>query len=185
MSRKDDTGDDTGVTRRGARIRPPGAPWGRPLEKLNKVVHTERRLPQQLGREASVEEIGTELEITAEEVREILRMARPPVSLETPIGEEQDSRLADFVQDESAESAFDSAAVSLRRTNVRRVLEALPQRERRVIELRFGLYGSQPRTLEEVGRTFGVTRERIRQIENNTLTKLKSLPETRALQDPE
>jgi RNA polymerase primary sigma factor len=155
------------------------------VEKLNKVVHTERRLPQQLRREPSVEEIAAELEITTEEVREIRRMARPPVSLETPIGDEQDSRLADFVEHESAESAFDSAAVSLGRTDVRRVLEALPQRERRVIELRFGLYGTQPCTLEEVGRAFGVTRERMRQIENNTLTKLKSLPETQALQDPE
>jgi RNA polymerase primary sigma factor len=121
------------------------------VEKLNKVVHTERRLPQQLRWQPSVEEIAAELEITTGEVREIRRMARPPVSLETPIGDEQDSRLADFVEHESAESAFDSAAVSLGRTDVRRVLEALPQRERRVIELRFGLYGTQPCTLEEVG----------------------------------
>ncbi len=91
--------------------------------------------------------------------------------------------LGDFVEDESAESALDSAAVSLRRANVRRVLEGLPPRERQVIELRFGLYGAQPRTLEDVGQVFGLTRERIRQIENNTLTKLKSLPEAQTLQD--
>ncbi len=106
-----------------------------------------------------------------------------PVSLEKPVGEDHDAMLGDFVEDESAESALDSAAVSLRRANVRRVLEGLPQRERQVIELRFGLYGAQPRTLEDVGQVFGLTRERIRQIENNTLTKLKSLPGAQTLQD--
>ncbi len=153
------------------------------VEKLNKVVHIERHLVQQLAREPSIDEIAAELEITTDEAREITRMAQHPVSLEKPVGEDHDAMLGDFVEDESAESALDSAAVSLRRANVRRVLEALPQRERQVIELRFGLYGAQPRTLEDVGQVFGLTRERIRQIENNTLTKLKSLPEAQTLQD--
>jgi len=153
------------------------------VEKLNKIVHIERHLVQQLAREPSIDEIAAELEITTDEAREITRMAQHPVSLEKPVGEDHDAMLGDFVEDESAESALDSAAVSLRRANVRRVLEALPQRERQVIELRFGLYGTQPRTLEDVGQVFGLTRERIRQIENNTLTKLKSLPEAQTLQD--
>ena len=139
------------------------------VEKLNKVVHIERQLVQRLGREPQPEEIALELEITTEEVREILRMAQLPVSLEKPIGEEEESELGDFVQDEQAESPFDTASLQLRREDIDRALDSLPDRERKVIELRFGLTGSQPCTLEEVGRAFGVTRERIRQIENNTL----------------
>jgi len=153
------------------------------VEKLNKVVHIERQLVQRLGREPRPDEIATELEITTEEVREILRMAQLPVSLEKPIGEEEESELGDFVQDEQAESPFDSASVNLRREDIDRALDSLPPRERKVIELRFGLKGESPRTLEEVGRAFGVTRERIRQIENNTLKKLESLPEAQALHD--
>jgi len=153
------------------------------VEKLNKVVHIERQLVQRLGREPNAEEIAEELEMTPEEVREILRMAQLPVSLEKPIGEEEDSALGDFVQDEAAESPFDTAQLSLRREDIEMALGALPERERQVIELRFGLYGGPPRTLEEVGRAFGVTRERIRQIENNTLKKLEHLPEAQALRD--
>jgi RNA polymerase primary sigma factor len=153
------------------------------VEKLNKVVHIERQLLQQLARDPCAGEIAAELEMTTEEVREILRMSQHPVSLEKPVGEGEDAKLGDLVEDESAELALDTAAVSLRRANVRRVLEALPERERHVIELRFGLRGTRPRTLEEVGRAFGVTRERIRQIENNTLKKLASLPEAKTLQD--
>jgi RNA polymerase primary sigma factor len=153
------------------------------VEKLNKVVHIERQLVQRLGREPSPEEIGIELEITPEEVREILRMSQLPVSLEKPIGEEEESELGDFVEDESAESPFDTATLSLRREDIELALSALPERERQVIELRFGLGGAQPCTLEEVGRAFGVTRERIRQIENNTLKKLESLPEAQGLKD--
>jgi RNA polymerase primary sigma factor len=153
------------------------------VEKLNKVVHIERQLVQRLGREPNPEEIAEELEMTPEEVREILRMAQLPVSLEKPIGEEEDSALGDFVQDEAAESPFDTAQLSLRREDIESALGALPERERQVIELRFGLYGGPPRTLEEVGRAFGVTRERIRQIENNTLKKLEHLPEAQALRD--
>jgi RNA polymerase primary sigma factor len=153
------------------------------VEKLNKVVHIERQLVQRLGREPRPDEIAEELEMTTEEVREILRMSQLPVSLEKPIGEEEESELGDFVEDESAESPFDTATLSLRREDVEHALSALPERERQVIELRFGLSGAQPCTLEEVGRAFGVTRERIRQIENNTLKKLESLPEAQGLKD--
>jgi RNA polymerase primary sigma factor len=151
------------------------------VEKLNKVVHIERQLVQRLGREPRPDEIATELEMTTEEVREILRMAQLPVSLEKPIGEEEESELGDFVQDEQAESPFDTASLSLRRKDIKKALDSLPDRERKVIELRFGLLGDQPCTLEEVGRAFGVTRERIRQIENNTLKRLESLPEAQGL----
>jgi RNA polymerase primary sigma factor len=153
------------------------------VEKLNKVVHVERQLVQQLGREPLPEEIATELECSAREVRDILRMAQQPVSLEKPIGEEEESELGDFVEDEAAESPFEMASDNLRRENVRRALDALPQREREVIEMRFGLTGARPFTLEEVGRAFNVTRERIRQIENHTLKKLESLPEAQRLRD--
>jgi RNA polymerase primary sigma factor len=153
------------------------------VEKLNKVVHIERQLVQRLGREPRPDEIAVELEMTTEEVREILRMSQLPISLEKPIGEEEESELGDFVEDESAESPFDTATLSLRREDVEHALSALPERERQVIELRFGLCGTQPCTLEEVGRAFGVTRERIRQIENNTLKKLESLPEAQGLKD--
>jgi RNA polymerase primary sigma factor len=153
------------------------------VEKLNKVVHVERQLVQDLGREPTPDEIAKELECTAREVKDILRMSQLPVSLEKPIGEEEDSELGDFVQDDTAESPFELAVENLRRENVRKALDALPAREREVIEMRFGLKGHQARTLEEVGRAFGVTRERIRQIENNTLKKLESLPEAQRLKD--
>ena len=153
------------------------------VEKLNKVVHVERQLVQQLGREPTPEEIARELECTPREVRDILRIAQQPVSLEKPIGEEEESELGDFVEDQTAESPFELASENLRRENVRKALAALPAREREVIEMRFGLSGGQPRTLEEVGRAFNVTRERIRQIENHTLKKLEALPEAQRLRD--
>ncbi|MBI5103464.1 MAG: RNA polymerase sigma factor RpoD [Solirubrobacterales bacterium] len=153
------------------------------VEKLNKVVHVERQLVQSLGREPSPEEIANELDCTPREVRDILRMSQQPISLEKPIGEEEESELGDFVEDQTAESPFEIAAENLRKENVHRALAALPQREREVIEMRFGLTGGRPRTLEEVGRAFNVTRERIRQIENHTLKKLESLPEAQRLRD--
>jgi RNA polymerase primary sigma factor len=153
------------------------------VEKLNKVVHVERQLVQEFGREPTPEEIAGELQWTAREVKDILRIAQLPVSLEKPIGEEEDSELGDFVEDEGAESPFERASENLRRENVRRALDALPPREREVIEMRYGLRGNKARTLEEVGRAFGVTRERIRQIENNTLKKLEGLPEAQRLRD--
>jgi RNA polymerase primary sigma factor len=153
------------------------------VEKLNRVVHMERQMTQRLGRDPRPEELAHELRMGVDEVREILRLAQLPVSLERPVGEDDDSSLGDFVEDESAISPFDEASRTLRDTDVRRALAALPERERRVLELRFGLTGDQPRTLEEVGRAFGVTRERIRQIENNTLRKLQALPEAQRLRE--
>jgi RNA polymerase primary sigma factor len=153
------------------------------VEKLNKVVHVERQLVQSLGREPTPDEIAAELETTVREVRDVLRMAQQPISLEKPIGEEEESELGDFVEDQTAESPFELAAEHLRRENLRRALAALPEREREVIEMRFGLTGERPYTLEEVGRAFNVTRERIRQIENHTLKKLEALPEAQRLRD--
>lgn len=153
------------------------------VEKLNKVIHVERQLIQQLGREPTPVEIAAELEITPREVRDILRMAQQPISLEKPVGEEDESELGDFVEDQNAISPFEQASECLRKENLRRALAALPEREREVIEMRFGLTGQRPYTLEEVGRAFNVTRERIRQIENHTLKKLEALPEAQRLRD--
>jgi RNA polymerase primary sigma factor len=153
------------------------------VERLNKVVQAERRLVQQLAREPDPEEIAAELELSADEVREIVRMARVPVSLERPVSEDGEARLGDFVEDESAESPLELAALAVRRRALRQMLDSLPERERRVIELRYGLDGAAPRTLEQVGRTFGVTRERIRQIEHATLKQLAALQDAQALRD--
>jgi RNA polymerase primary sigma factor len=153
------------------------------FERLNRVTYAQRQLVQFLGREPRPDEIAAELELTSEEVRQILRMAQFPISLEKPIGENEDAKLGDLVEDELVESPFDVASVSLRGEDIEHALAALPERERQVIELRFGLHDDQPRTLEEVGRTFGVTRERIRQIENTTLKTLASLPEAQRLRD--
>ncbi len=153
------------------------------VEKLNKVMHVERQLVQQLGREPTPAEIAAELGTTVREVRDVQRMAQQPISLEKPVGEEEESELGDFVEDQSAESPFEQAAEQLRRENLRRALAALPEREREVIEMRFGLSGERPYTLEEVGRAFNVTRERIRQIENHTLKKLEALPEAQRLRE--
>ncbi|HEX4035896.1 MAG TPA: RNA polymerase sigma factor RpoD [Solirubrobacteraceae bacterium] len=153
------------------------------VEKLNKVIGVERQLVQQLGREPTAEEIAAQLACSAKEVREILRMAQQPVSLEKPVGEEDDSALGDFIEDQSAESPFELASRAMRDEHVCRALAVLPRREREVIEMRYGLTGERPRTLEEVGQAFNVTRERIRQIENHTLKKLESLPETQRLRD--
>jgi RNA polymerase primary sigma factor len=153
------------------------------VEKLNRVAHVERQLVQALGREPEPVEIAAELKCTVREVRDILRLAQLPISLEKPIGDEEESELGDFVADDTVESPFESASENLQREDIRKALEALPEREREVIELRFGLRGSEPLTLEEVGRAFGVTRERIRQIENNTLKKLQQLPEAQRLRE--
>ncbi len=155
------------------------------VEKLNNVVHVERQLVQRLGRDPTPDEIAAQLRCTPREVRDVLKISQLPISLEKPIGEDEDSSLGDFVEDETAVSPFESATVIMQRENVNRALEALPERERQVIEMRYGLAGSQPRTLEQVGRAFGVTRERIRQIENNTLKKLQKLPEAQRLRDLE
>jgi RNA polymerase primary sigma factor len=156
---------------------------GHMFERLNRVTYVQRQLVQFLGREPRPDEIAAELELTAEQVRQILRMAQFPISLEKPIGENEDAKLGDLVEDELAESPFDVASVSQRSEDIEHALAALPERARQVIELRFGLHDDQPRTLEEVGRTFDVTRERIRQIENTTLKTLASLPEAQRLRD--
>jgi RNA polymerase primary sigma factor len=153
------------------------------VEKLNRVVHVERQLVQRLGREPEADEIAAELQITVREVRDILRVAQMPVSLEKPVGDEDESELGDFVADDQTEEPFEAATENLQREDIQRALNALPERERQVIELRYGLRGHEPLTLEEVGRAFGVTRERIRQIENNTLKKLKQLPEAQRLRE--
>ncbi|UJA19024.1 sigma-70 family RNA polymerase sigma factor [Thermoleophilia bacterium SCSIO 60948] len=152
------------------------------VDKVNRVAQVERQLVQNLGREPTPVEIAGELDFTPSQVREIQRIAQTPVSLDKPVGEGDDSLLADFVADDSVEP-FDTANEKLQRDDVRSALESLPPRERQVIELRYGLAGGEPLTLEEVGRSFGVTRERIRQIENSTLKKLKYLPEAQRLRE--
>jgi RNA polymerase primary sigma factor len=153
------------------------------VEKLNRVAHVERQLVQRMGREPEPAEIAAELKVSVREVRDIMRVAQLPVSLEKPVGDDEESELGDFVADDSVESPYESAQENLQREDIQRALDALPERERQVIELRFGLRGHEPLTLEEVGRAFGVTRERIRQIETNTLKKLKQLPEAQRLRD--
>jgi RNA polymerase primary sigma factor len=153
------------------------------VEKLNRVTHVERQLVQRLGREPEPAEIAAELQVSVREVRDILRGAQMPVSLEKPVGDEEESELGDFVADAESEEPFETATENLQREDIQRALNALPHRERQVIELRYGLRGHEPLTLEEVGRAFGVTRERIRQIENNTLKKLKQLPEAQRLRE--
>jgi RNA polymerase primary sigma factor len=153
------------------------------VEKLNRVVHTERQLVQRLGREARPEEIARELHMGVLEVRDILRISQLPVSLERPMGEDDDLELGDFVEDVRAPSPEAEASTSLRRQNLDRALDALCERDRRVLELRYGLRGTPPRTLEEVGRYFGVTRERIRQIETTTLRRLETMPESQGLRE--
>ena len=153
------------------------------VERLNKVIHAERALIQQMGREPTAAEIAAELQWSTREVREVLRMAQQPVSLEKPVGDENDSALADFVEDSSAQSPFEVASETLRRQGVKRVLAALPPREREVIEMRYGITGGRVRTLDEVGRAFNITRERVRQIESRTLKKLQTLPEAQQLRE--
>jgi RNA polymerase primary sigma factor len=153
------------------------------VEKLNRVAHVERQLVQKLGREPEPAEIAEELRWPVADVRDILRVSQLPVSLEKPVGDEDESELGDFVADDAVLEPFEEASEHLQKEGVQRALEALPERERQVIELRYGLSGAEPLTLEEVGRTFGVTRERIRQIENNTLKKLQRLPEAQMLRE--
>jgi RNA polymerase primary sigma factor len=153
------------------------------VERLNRLINAERRLIQQLGREPSDAEIAAELDCSPREVRDVLRVAQQPVSLEKPMGEQEDSALADFIEDVSAQSPLEVASEALRRESVGRVLAALSSREREVIEMRYGITGGRPLTLEEVGREFNITRERVRQIENRTLRKLQSLPDAQQLRE--
>ena len=146
-------------------------------------MRTSRRLVQELGREPTSEEIGSDMEVAPEKVREILKISQEPVSLETPIGEEEDNHLGDFIEDRSAIAPADAASSQLLKELVEDVLETLNIRERRVLQMRFGLEDGRGRTLEEVGREFGVTRERIRQIEAKALRKLRHPSRSRKLKD--
>ena len=153
------------------------------VETINKLIRVQRQLLQELGREPTPEEIGEKMEMTADRVREILKISQEPVSLETPIGEEEDSQLGDFIEDGEAVVPPDAASFSMLQEQLSKVLDGLAERERKVIELRFGLVDGHPRTLEEVGREFGVTRERIRQIESKTLCKLRHPSRSSKLKD--
>jgi RNA polymerase primary sigma factor len=153
------------------------------VEKLNKIGRIERKLLGELGREPSVDEVAAELEFDPTEVEQIKRSAQAPVSLEKPVGDEEESEFGHFLADESAPAPDEAAETSLRKETLKRVLETLSLRERRVLEMRYGLDGQHPRTLDEVGRTFNVTRERVRQIENQCLKKLQALAEAQKLRD--
>jgi RNA polymerase primary sigma factor len=153
------------------------------VETINKLVRVQRQLLQDLGREPTPEEIGRQMGIGAEKVREILKVSQEPVSLETPIGEEEDSHLGDFIEDSEAVVPVDAASFILLQEQLESVLHTLSEREKKVIQLRFGLLDGHPRTLEEVGREFGVTRERIRQIESKTLSKLRHPSRSQKLRD--
>lgn len=153
------------------------------VETINKLVRVQRQLLQELGRDPSPEEIGEVMGMPAERIREIQKISQEPVSLETPIGEEEDSQLGDFIEDSAAEVPPDAASFSMLQEQLQKVLDGLAERERKVISLRFGLKDGHPRTLEEVGREFGVTRERIRQIESKTLAKLRHPSRSSKLKD--
>ena len=153
------------------------------VETINKLIRTSRHLLQQLGREPSPEEIAAEMEISVEKVMEIQKIAQDPVSLETPIGEEDDSHLGDFIQDEDSPAPQDSAAYTLLKEQLEEVMNTLTPREAKVLKLRFGLEDGRARTLEEVGREFMVTRERIRQIEAKALRKLRHPSRSKKLKD--
>jgi RNA polymerase primary sigma factor len=153
------------------------------VEKLNKIVRSERKLRAELGREPAAIEIARDLDLTFEEVEQIRRTAQSPVSLEKPVGDEDESEFGHFITDESVPLPEEAAEVTLRKETLERILGQLSHRERRVLELRYGLNGEHPRTLDEVGRAFNVTRERIRQIENQSLKKLRALAESQKLRD--
>ncbi|MSQ11531.1 MAG: RNA polymerase sigma factor RpoD [Dehalococcoidia bacterium] len=153
------------------------------VETINKLFRQQRRLVQEYGREPTSEEVGRALEVPAEKVRDIIRISQEPVSLETPIGEEEDSHLSDFIEDRTALAPIDAASYQLLKEQVAEVLGTLTERERSVLELRFGLKDGRSRTLEEVGRAFNVTRERIRQIEAKALRKLRHPSRSRKLRD--
>ncbi|MBQ1240742.1 MAG: RNA polymerase sigma factor RpoD [Lachnospiraceae bacterium] len=153
------------------------------VETINRLIRTQRQLVQTLGREPSPDEVAAAMEIPVERVREVMKISMDPVSLETPIGEEEDSHLGDFIQDEQVMVPADAATYTLLREQLTEVLETLTEREQKVLRLRFGLDDGRPRTLEEVGRDFNVTRERIRQIEAKALRKLRHPSRSRKLKD--
>ena len=153
------------------------------VEKLNKIVRSERKLRAELGREPTAAEIGRDLDLTSDEVEHIRRSAQTPVSLEKPVGDEDESEFGHFITDENMPLPDEEAEITMRKETLGKILGTLSSRERQVLELRYGLDGQHPRTLDEVGRTFNVTRERIRQIENQSLKKLRALAEAVKLRD--
>jgi len=153
------------------------------VEKLNKIVRSERKLRAELGREPTAAEIAVDLDLSPDEVEQIRRSSQTPVSLEKPVGDEEESEFGHFITDESAPLPDEAAETTLRRETLEKLLHKLSVRERQVLILRYGLDGKHPRTLDEVGRTFNVTRERIRQIENQTLKKLRALADAQILRD--
>jgi RNA polymerase primary sigma factor len=153
------------------------------VEKLNKISRAERKLVGELGHDPTAEEIAQELDLEREEVEQIRRSAQAPVSLEKPVGDEEESEFGHFLADQSEALPDEAAETTLRKETLKRILGALSPRERRVLELRYGLDGQHPRTLDEVGRTFNVTRERVRQIENQSLKKLQALAESQKLRE--
>jgi RNA polymerase primary sigma factor len=153
------------------------------VEKLNKIVRSERKLRAELGREPTAVEIGRDLDLSPDEVEHIRRSAQTPVSLEKPVGDEDESEFGHFITDENLPLPDEEAEITLRKETLRKILGTLSSRERQVLELRYGLDGQHPRTLDEVGRTFNVTRERIRQIENQSLKKLRALADAIKLRD--
>jgi RNA polymerase primary sigma factor len=153
------------------------------VEKLNKIVRSERKLRAELCREPLPHEIAVDLDLPLEEVEQIMRSAQTPVSLEKPVGDEEESEFGHFLTDENVPLPDEAAEVAMRKETLKKILSTLSHRERRVLELRYGLDGEHPRTLDEVGRTFNVTRERIRQIENQSLKKLRALADSHALKD--
>jgi RNA polymerase primary sigma factor len=153
------------------------------VEKLNKIARSERKLRAELGREPSAAEIGRDLELEVDEVEQIRRSAQAPVSLEKPVGDEEESEFGHFLTDEASPLPDEAAELTMRKEVLRKVLSTLSPRERSVLELRYGLDGKAPRTLDEVGRTFNVTRERIRQIENQSLKKLRAVADAAKLKD--
>ncbi len=153
------------------------------VEKLNKIVRSERKLRAELCREPLPAEIAKDLDLPIEEVEQILRSSQAPVSLEKPVGDEEESEFGHFLTDENAPLPDEAADTLMRKETLHQILATLSHRERRVLELRYGLDGEHPRTLDEVGRTFNVTRERIRQIENQSLKKLRALAESHSLRD--
>ncbi len=153
------------------------------VETINRLIRTQRQLVQELGREPSEEEIAARMDLPVERVQEIRKISQEPVSLETPIGEEEDSHLGDFIQDDQVAVPADQAAFTLLREQLMEALETLTEREQKVLRLRFGLDDGRPRTLEEVGKEFHVTRERIRQIEAKALRKLRHPSRSKKLKD--
>ena len=153
------------------------------VEKLNHLVRAKRQLVQDFGREPTPEEIAKVMDTSVDKVQHLIKISQSPVSLEKPVGDEEEAELGDFLEDEGTPRPLDAAMLEIKKDDLNKVLDSLPHRERKILELRYGLNGEHPRTLEQIGRRFGVTRERIRQIEANTLARLKEQHDTQHLRE--